>query len=92
MWTTVGKAPDAAGEFVPLDINLPNLRTAEACAVAVDRITAAITAGTIDSANAKLRLDAVQARMKSIELCDLEKRLVELEKQAAMVDFGGRRN
>ena len=74
----------------PLDFSLPNLRTAAACATAMDKVAAGVTAGTIDIATAKALTDIVLARMKAIELNDLETRIGELEKQAATVDFGRR--
>jgi hypothetical protein len=85
-----GRVPDAVAEAAALDVALPNLRTASACALAIDKITAAITAGTIELPTAKALTDIVLARMKAIELNDLEQRLVELEKQASTVDFGRR--
>lgn len=87
-----GKAREGAGEPVPLDLDLPNLRTAANCAAAIDRIAAAVTAGTVEATSAKLLLEVVQARLKAIEVQDLESRLAELERQASVVDFGGRRN
>ena len=81
-----GKAPNPANA-APLDIDLPNLVTAEACAIAIDRIVAAITAGTIETATAKLLVDAVTARIKAIELNDFGERLSELEKAAESVEL-----
>ena len=87
---TCGRAADAPTAPMPLDVSLPSLRTAASCATAIDKITAAVTAGTIDLATAKALTDIVCARMKAIEVNDLEERLAELEKQASTVDFGAR--
>jgi hypothetical protein len=86
-----GKARDAAGEAVPLDLDLPSLRTAANCAAAIDRIAAAITAGTVEPTAAKLLLEVVQTRLKAIEVQDLESRLTELESMAKSVDLKARR-
>jgi len=74
-----GKARDAPAEAAPLDLDLPTLRIAGACAAAIDRIAAAVTAGTVETTAAKLLLKVVQARLEAIEVQDLESRLTELE-------------
>jgi len=85
-----GKAPEMTVPMAPSDLALPNLRTAEACATALDRIIAAINAGTIDQTAARVMIDVVQARLKAIEVVTLGERLTELEEQARNVDFGRR--
>lgn len=84
-----GKVPDPPAVAAALDIHLPALRTATDCAAAIDKLAAAVSAGTIDLASIKVLTDLVHARMKSIELNDYEVRLAELEKQVATVDVGG---
>ena len=91
MERTCGKPPELQSEATPLDISLPNLRTVADCTAAVDLIAAAVTAGTINLATAKVLLDVVQARIKAIEVTDFEQRLVELEKASATVDLPGSR-
>jgi hypothetical protein len=86
---TCGKAPEAPTEAVALDISLPNLRTSEACMAAIDKLAAGVVAGTIDLATAKVLGDLVATKMKSIDLREYEKRIVELEQQAAMVQLPG---
>ena len=87
---TCGRAPEGRPETDPVDVVLPNLRTATNCTVAIDKIIAAISAGTVDLPTAKVLLDAVQGRMKGIELTEYEARLVELEKSASVVDLSRR--
>ncbi len=82
-----GRPAEAPSDPAPLDFDLPNLRTATACSAAIDRLSAAVTSGTIDPAAAKVLLDLIQARMKSIELTDLEQRLAELERTAKLVQL-----
>ena len=89
---TCGRVPDASVEAVALDIDLPNLRTSEACMAAIDKLAAAVTAGSIDLATAKVLNDLVCTKMKSIELNEHEARLIELEKAASPVDLPGSRN
>ena len=77
MWTTA------------VDFELPRLRTAADCSLAIQRIAEGIAKGSVDLAVAKLLIDAIQVRIKTIETQDLEQRLAELEKSAASVELGG---
>ena len=88
---TLGRVAEAApGE--PLDIHPPQLRTAADCTAAVQKVTDAICQGTLDLLHGKVLLDAIATQAKLLEVTDLEARLVELEKQASVVDLGpGRR-
>ena len=67
------------------------MRTAADCDAAVQRIVDGIAKGLIPEATAKLLLDAVSTRMKSLELTEHEQRLAELEKAAGSVELPGRR-
>jgi hypothetical protein len=87
----LGKPLEASVEGEPLDIAPPRLRTAADCSTALERVTDAICKGSIDYAAGKLLIDAITARIRVLEVTELEARLTELEKQAASVDFGGRR-
>jgi hypothetical protein len=84
-----GRAAEAPADGVALDLQLPKLRTAVDCAAAIDQLTAAICDGTVDRDHAKVLLDVVQARLKAIEVNDLDQRLVELEKALGTVDARG---
>ena len=87
-----GRVADLQAEPEPIPVTLPPLRTAADCNLAVDRIIAGIVEGTLPGDEARLLLDAVQARLRSIEATDLEERLAELEKAAQSVDFRGARS
>jgi hypothetical protein len=87
---TCGRAPEMTVPMAPTDLALPSLRTAENCAAALDRILAAINAGTIGQSAARVMIDVVHARLKAIEVKDLGDRLAELEEQTRNVDFGRR--
>jgi hypothetical protein len=89
---TCGRAPEAPAEGLALDITLPRLQTVANCTAAIDRILEAVCQGTIDRDSAKMLVDGINARMKAIELNEMEARLVELEKAAGTVDFSGSRN
>ena len=89
---TCGRAPEASPEAVPLDFTLPKLQSVANCTAAIDRLADAITQGTVDRDTAKMLLEVITARMKAIEMNDLEARLTELEKAAASVDLPGSRN
>ena len=91
---TCGRPRDAAPEGTPINLELPQMDNAADCNQALQQLTDAIVAGTVDTTSAKLLIDVVQARLKAIEVQDLEARLAELEKQAAIVELprNGRRS
>ena len=86
---TCGRVPEAPAETTAVDFELPRLRTAADCSLAIQRIAEGIAKGSVDLAVAKLLIDAIQVRIKTIETQDLEQRLAELEKSAASVDLRG---
>lgn len=88
---TCGKAPDAPAQSIALDIQPPRLRTAADCTAAIQKVTDALCQGSLDVIHGKVLLDAIATQAKLIEVGDLEERLAELERQAAVVDFGGQR-
>jgi hypothetical protein len=84
----LGRAGEEMREPETLAIDLPRMRTAADCSLAVERITEAICRGAIGDETARLLIDAIQTRLKAIEVIELEARLVELEKAAGSVDKG----
>ena len=87
---TLGRAAEVpAGD--PLDIQSLRLRTAGDCTNAVQKLTDAICAGTVDIVHGKVLLDAIATQARLIEVGDLEGRLAELERQAQSVDLGNQR-
>ena len=66
----------------PLVGCLPNLQTAADCNVAIQRLIDGICEGDLDRDAAKLLIDAIQTRLKAIELNELEDRLTQLEQTA----------
>jgi hypothetical protein len=76
---------------VAVDVQLPPLDTAANCNLALGRLAEAVCAGTVDRDAAKLLIDVIQARLKAIEVGDLEKRLDELEAIADTVEHKGPR-
>ncbi len=83
---TTGRAAEAPIEAEPLGIALPALHTATDCNAAIERIVESIVAGKVERDAAKLLLDAIQTRLKAIELNELETRLAQLEETARVVD------
>ena len=79
---TTGRAPEAPVDVEPLGIELPKLRTAADCNVALERLFDGIVDGKVDRETAKLLIDAVQARLRVLEVTDLEARLAEVERVA----------
>lgn len=86
---TCGRAPEASAQGTPIEIALPTMGTAAECNRALQIVSEGIVAGSVDATNAKLLLDVIQTRLKAIEVQDLERRLTELEKAAAITDEPG---
>lgn len=84
MERTAGRAPEAPVDVVPLGITLPRLQTASNCNVAIERLFDGITKGEVDRETAKLLIDTIQTRLRVLEITDLETRLAELERTAAV--------
>ena len=82
---TCGRAAQAPVEAEPVDIALPRLSTAEDCNTAIQLLIDGICTGTVDRDMAKLLIDAVQTRLKAIELNEFEDRLNQLEQAAEHV-------
>ncbi|MBK8980676.1 MAG: hypothetical protein IPM29_32640 [Planctomycetes bacterium] len=80
-----GRVADAPTEAEPVDVELPPMRTAADCNVAMQRIIDGLVQGTVDRDTAAVVVDAIQTRLKSIEIMDLESRIARLER-----DDGGR--
>jgi hypothetical protein len=55
-------------------------------------VTDGICAVTLDLPHGKVLLDAIATQSKLINVTELESGLAVLEKMAALVDVGGRRN
>jgi len=86
----IGRAPEAPSEAVPLDIEMPQLRTIDDCVKAIDRVTDAMVRGAIPPKAADALISVIGIRVKAIETKDLERRIVELEQAASAVDLPGR--
>lgn len=86
---TCGRPFEAPAEGLALELDLPHMRTAANCTFAIDRLVEAICKGTVDRDAAKILLEVINARLKAIEVNDLEERLAELEKTASTIDSGG---
>ncbi len=76
---TCGRATEAPVDAGPLGVALPRLRTADDCNTAIERLIDGICKGTVDRDSAKLLIDAIQTRIKAIEVNELEERLAQLE-------------
>jgi hypothetical protein len=81
-----GRAAEAPVEAEPPGIALPPLRTAADCNLALQRVADAICKGAMDLQVAKTLTDVIHARLKAIEVTEIEQRLTELEKATDMVD------
>ncbi len=82
---TCGRATEAPVDAEPLGVALPRLRTADDCNTAIGRLIDGICKGTVDHESAKLLIDAIQTRLKAIELNELEERLAQLEETSKHV-------
>ena len=81
---TAGRAPESPVDVEPLGIALPKLQTAANCNVAIERLFDGIVKGLVDRETAKLLIGTVQTRLRVLEVTDLETRLAELERSAAV--------
>jgi len=79
---TCGRAVNAPVESEPLGIALPRLHTAGDCNTAIERLIDGVCRGAVDRDTAKLLIDAVNARIKVIEVNELDERLTQLEQTA----------
>jgi hypothetical protein len=86
---TVGRATEAPVDAEPLGISIPRLCTAGDCNAAIELLIDGICRGSVDRDTAKLLIDAVNARIKVIEVRELDERLTELE-QSTKPPAGGR--
>lgn len=82
-----GKPPEVRPDAEPLGITLPPMRTAAECNLAVEALVGGICEGKVEREMAKLLIDAVQARLRSLEVHELEERLADLEESAAKVEM-----
>ena len=83
-----GRAAEAPKEAEAVPVAMPRLRTAADCNLAVERLIDCIVQGTVDREATKILIEAIQARLKAIEVSELEDRLVELENAARTVEQG----
>ena len=86
---TCGRAAQAPVEGEPVDVSIPRLNTAADCNEAVGRLIDGICEGSVDRDVAKLLIDTIQARLRAIEVTELEDRLEQLEETTGQVN--GRR-
>lgn len=86
-----GRPADVPLDTEPLEVVLPRLDTARACATATDQVLEGVCKGTVDHDTARLLLDGIQVRLKTIDAQDIEQRLGALEEMAKVVDLPGAR-
>ena len=79
---TCGRAAEAPVDIEPLGVLLPRLQTAEGCNDAIDTLIEGICKGSVDGETARILIAAIQARIKAIEVGELEERLAQLEDTA----------
>lgn len=88
--TVCGSADEPAPE-PPLGLNLPELNTTENCLVAVDRVIAAMRAGTCGRDAADALLQAIHLQLHVIKVMDIQRRLAALEHRDEQGDWWKRR-
>jgi hypothetical protein len=81
---TCGRANLAPPQAEPLGITIPKLDTTADCDEAVGSLIKGICQGGVDREAAKILIDAIQARLKAIEVNELEERLAQLEENTQM--------
>jgi hypothetical protein len=88
MERVVGRAAEAPAEAEAVDLTL-SLRTAADCSAAIEKLAQGICQGSLDCDVARVLIDAIQTRLKAIEVNELEERLANLEKSLGTVDRSG---
>lgn len=78
----IGKPSEAPTETAPVGIDLPRIRSAKDCNRAIENVIKGLCMGAIDHDSAKLLISAIQARLKAIEVDEIEDRLNQLEQAA----------
>lgn len=79
----IGRPREESEDAAAIAIQLPPMRTADECTTATGRILEALTSGQLSRDDAKVLIDAVQLRTRTLEQADLEHRLRELEDMVA---------
>ena len=74
-----GRASEAPATATDVEIQLPRLKTAADCGVALEHLVDGVCNGTLDRGTAQTLIAGVQARLRAIETTDFERRLAELE-------------
>ena len=74
-----GRASEAPATAADVEIQLPRLKTAADCGVALEHLVDGVCNGTMDRGTAQTLIAGVQARLRAIETTDFERRLAELE-------------
>ena len=80
---TIGRASEAPSESEPLGIDLPSLGTAADCSMALDKLIEGVCNGSVDKSSAQVLIAGVQARLRTLELVEFERRLSDMERSAA---------
>lgn len=75
-----GRPADVPLATEPVDIALPRLESARACAAATDKVLDGVVKGAVDRETAEVLLEGIQIRLKAIEAEELEARLTSLER------------
>jgi len=83
---TSGRAAEPPTEAEAFDIAMPRLKTAADCSTALERIIDGVCRGAIERESAQVLISGVQARLKALEMTELELRLEQLEQAAAVAD------
>lgn len=86
-----GRPADVAISAEPLDFSVPSLLTAAECNVALELVASALCEGRLNRDAAQVLIELIHARIKAIEVADLERRLLELEARFETVEPFGRR-
>ena len=86
-----GRPADVATSAEPLDLALPPMGTAKECSAALEQVTAALCEGRMNLDAARTLVELIAARIKGIEVLEVEQRLLAIEESLKTVDLGPRR-
>ena len=86
-----GRPADVATSAEPLDLALPPMGTAKECSAALEHVAAALCEGRMNLDAARTLVELIAARIKGIEVLEVEQRLLATERSFDAVELDQRR-
>ena len=75
----LGRPKEEAEDATAIEIEMPELGNAQQCAEAASKVLAALCAGQMRQGVARVLLEAIEARARTLELVELSERVLRIE-------------